>query len=359
MIRYWLALVFIIHGMIHLIGFVKAFDYARLSAFTTYISRAAGLAWLLVTLLFLVTAFLYVRSSNAWVYTGIMAVTISQVLILMAWRDARAGTIVNAILLLVILVTMAGQRFDRQTDSLFKEIEGSMANGSSTPTVSITDSLPAPVKRWLLQSKIVAKPRVHTMSLQQAGWMRLKASDTKWTRTSAEQHFNLQEPAFVWAVNMKMFGLLPVKGRDKFAEGKGEMRITLFGLFPIVKQSDEKITAGAMQRFLAEICWCPGAAISPYIQWEPIDDNRARARMTYRGVTVEVIFSFDSSGHVTEVNADRYMGGGSAATLEHWQVTCSDFRKEDGLPMRSTATWKLKEGDFSWYKLEIISIQYR
>jgi len=50
------------------------------------------------------------------------------------------------------------------------------------------------------------------------------------------------------------------------------------------------------------------------------------------------------------------MGGGGKGIKRHWNVTCSEFRETDGIPMKSVATWKLPEGDFSWYKFELVDI---
>ncbi|MHA4847347.1 DUF6920 family protein [Flavitalea antarctica] len=54
------------------------------------------------------------------------------------------------------------------------------------------------------------------------------------------------------------------------------------------------------------------------------------------------------------------LGGGKNATLEKWEVRSIEHAVLNGvrMPVKSEATWKLKAGDFTWYKLEITDVEY-
>ena len=82
--------------------------------------------------------------------------------------------------------------------------------------------------------------------------------------------------------------------------------------------------------------------------------------MTYNGVSGAVVFYFDKDGNMIRCTADRYKGGGKEATLEKWVVDSQKYAVMNGIkmPVQSAATQRLKEGDFTWYKLEITSIEY-
>jgi hypothetical protein len=97
----------IVHGLIHLLGFVKAFRLAPVNQLTQNISRPVGLVWLLVALLFMATAVLFYFAKDWWWIIGASAIIISQVLIAFFWRDAKYGTIANVILLLRIILAFA------------------------------------------------------------------------------------------------------------------------------------------------------------------------------------------------------------------------------------------------------------
>jgi hypothetical protein len=99
----WLAAcVLVVHGLIHMLGFAKAFGYAQLPALTQPISRAWGVLWLVAALLVLVAAGMLGLAHRRFWVVGAIAVVVSQVVIGSAWRDAWAGTIANALLLLLV-----------------------------------------------------------------------------------------------------------------------------------------------------------------------------------------------------------------------------------------------------------------
>lgn len=97
----------VIHGLIHLRGFVKAYDLASVEQLTEDISKTTGIFWLLASVLFLVTVFLYFTQNEIWWIVGSAAVIISQVLIILSWSDAKAGTIANIIIAIPIIMAVA------------------------------------------------------------------------------------------------------------------------------------------------------------------------------------------------------------------------------------------------------------
>ena len=98
------AIIFIIllHGLIHLMGFVKAFGLAEISELTLPISRGWGILWLIAALLLILSGFLFWINQSAWWVPAIAGVILSQVLVFTFWQDARFGSIPNLILLIVI-----------------------------------------------------------------------------------------------------------------------------------------------------------------------------------------------------------------------------------------------------------------
>lgn len=361
MARLILFIALLVHGLIHLTGFLKAFLPARLPQVIIVASKFEGLAWLSAGLLFLVSAFLYLSKNNSWWWIAAAGLIISQVLIVLFWKEARYGTIPNLFFLLVIFVQVAGFRFQQDTIALVRAMQP-RTDLRLYHILAKEDiaGLPEPVQRWLNHSGVIGKPVAHAVHLKQRGSMVLKRGDTNWVETQAEQFFNVDEPAFLWSVHMDMGGIIPVKGRDLFKDGKGRMQIRLFSIIDIVNQSDEKISEASLQRFLAEICWFPSAALSQYIQWSPIDGSSARATMTYKNVKADMVFRFSSEGRVVSCSGSRYKSGGPAGQREQWEVRNLAFgiRNEVEIPLRSEATWKLSDGDFTWYRLEVTAIEY-
>ncbi len=105
-----------------------------------------------------------------------------------------------------------------------------------------------------------------------------------------------------------------------------------------------------------EIIWFPSAAVAPYIRWEPLDDRRATATMSYDGVTASAIFTFDDGDRVVRIEARRSYGGG---TLEDWVIPITEWGDRGGItmPTRGSVTWKLAAGDFEYFRWEIDEVE--
>jgi hypothetical protein len=135
------------------------------------------------------------------------------------------------------------------------------------------------------------------------------------------------------------------------------MQIKLFGLIPMVNASGPNIDQGSLLRYLAEMIWFPSAALEPYIRWEAIDELHARASLDVGEQTVSGIFTFNTSGEVISFEALRYYDRKGGASLETWHIDIdpNSYREFNGfrIPAKSAVSWKLKEGDFLWLKLEI------
>ena len=101
--RWILAVLLAVHGLIHLMGFAKAFGYARLPQLTQPISHGMGLIWLLAAAPMVTSAVMAIASPRSLWIGGAIALVLSQAVILSAWRDAWAGTMVNAVLLLIVV----------------------------------------------------------------------------------------------------------------------------------------------------------------------------------------------------------------------------------------------------------------
>jgi len=92
-----------IHGLIHLMGFAKAFEFAELPQLTRPIPRPWGLLWLLSALLLMSTAAAVLFWPRGWWGLGVLALLASQGAIASSWRDAKFGTIPNLLLLAGVL----------------------------------------------------------------------------------------------------------------------------------------------------------------------------------------------------------------------------------------------------------------
>jgi hypothetical protein len=354
-------IIVLLHGLIHLLGFVKGFELRKIKELTIPISRPMGVVWLTATSLFLTYGVLHLlNSKNAWLI-GIIAVLISQALIVIFWKDAKFGTLPNIIILAVSIMSFGYYNFqniiqDETTKMLSKNV------GTENRIVSESDltNLPDPVKKWLKHCGTLGKPFISFGKVTQIAEMQMKPEQDNWMTATAIQYTTIDNPAFIWAVDVKMNSFLSFQGRDKFDDGKGEMLIKLNSLINIVHERGEKLDEGTLQRFLGEMVWFPSLALSPYITWEQIDENKAKATMTYKGNSGSGTFIFNSNGDVTKFSALRYKGNDVHAKRYDWEMKILDYKTFEGIkvPSKMTSTWKLDEKDWTWLKMEVTDIKY-
>ncbi len=356
-----ISTIIFLHGAIHLLGFVKAFELSYLPHFPGNVSKLSGLFWLLVTVLLCISGIGFIKMKSWWSWLAIISVIISSVLIITVWQDARFGSIANLIILIVAFLSLLAIRFNQKTEA---EISQIMEQNESRDKTVISEedisALPEPVKLWLKASGVIGQEKIQSVWLRQKAKIKMKPGQKKWKDATAEQYFSIQNPAFVWRVNMKIPPFIQITGRDKFTDGKGEMQIKMFSAINVVREKGPKMDEGTMQRFLGEIVWFPSAALSPYIRWEAKDNLSAKATINYRGTRATGIFYFNEKGDCIRYSASRFKENHRDAKRYEWVIDVKKHAVLNGvkIPVKMSATWKLDEGDWTWFVVEITHIRY-
>ena len=356
----FLIIVFL-HGLIHFLGFVKGFGLKEIKELTLHISKPMGVVWLTATILFLTFGLLHLSNSRYTWLIGFLAVLISQVLVIIFWKDAKFGTIPNIIILAVSIVLFGYYNFQKLVQ---QETTQLLSKNVSTENRIVGESdlsnLPEPVKKWLRNSGALGKSFISYGKVTQVAELQMKPGQENWLTATAIQYTTIDNPAFIWSVDVKMNSLLNFQGRDKYEDGKGEMLIKMNSLINVVNERGEKMDEGTLQRYLGEMVWFPSLALSPFITWEQIDDNTAKATMIYEGIMGSGTFHFNANGEVTKFSALRYNGNEPSAKRHEWIMNITDYKTFEGIkvPVKMTSTWKFDEGDWTWLKLEVTDIKY-
>jgi hypothetical protein len=175
------------HGLIHLLGAAKGFGLADVSQLTEPIGVLGGVLWLLAAVLVLIAAaFLATGAPTWWWAIALGAAAVSQVAIATSWNDARAGTIVN-----LILVLGAGYGFAAEGPSSFHaqyRERASQALSDVNPSAAVVDEadladLPKPLAAYIRRSGAVGQPRVVSFHADFHGRIR-SGPDAAWMRVS-------------------------------------------------------------------------------------------------------------------------------------------------------------------------------
>jgi hypothetical protein len=355
------SIIIFLHAFILLLGFLKAFEITYLPQFSGNISKISGLFWLFVTVLFFISGIGFIKKENWWSWLAIVSAIMSFVLIITVWKDAKFGIITNFIILIVAFVSIMTVSFNRKTEA---EIALIMEQTETIEKTTVSESeireLPESVQKWLKISGVVGREKIQSVWLKQNVRMKMKPGQKNWNDAVAEQYFTIRNPAFIWKVKMNMFSFISIAGRDKFEKGKGEMMIKMFSLFNLVNEKGLRMDEGTMQRFLGEIVWFPSAALSPHIQWEPIDNYSAKATMNYRGTKGSGTFTFNEKGDFIKYSTMRYKGNSTDSKRYEWVINANERTEFNGItiPAKMDATWVLDEGNWKWLEIEILDIKY-
>lgn len=359
--KYLFSTVVLVHGAIHLLGFVKGFKWAQIQNLSADISIISAIFWLVAFSLFAMSAIGFRLGKFFWHVFAVLAVTISSVLIVNSWGDAKFGMIPNVIIIVAVALSLSSCSMNKMITSETQEIL-SVRHPSDSHIITDADvkELPAPVYKWIQNTGMLGKPTIQSAYIKQNALMKMNPQQKDWKSAKAEQYTTMPVPAFIWTVKMDMAPFIKVKGRDKFVNGKGEMLIKINSLINVVNEKGERMDEGTLQRYLGELVWFPSLALSPYITWEAIDDYSAKATMKYKGTNGSGTFYFNEMGDFTKFVALRFKGNKEDAKRYPWVLTVDDYAEFEGIkvPSKMKATWKLDEGDWTWLDLEITTIKY-
>jgi len=359
---YWVLIILILlHGIIHLFGFLKAFDIVEFENISKAVSKGFGVVWLLASVSFVTTAIMLILDSDNWWIVCLLAVIISQFLIISYWADTKFASVINIALLIPIFVTYSTQSFKTMIED---EIKSMYTRQSHSKFDSFSQdkftALPPPVRNWLENSGAMSKGNIDNIYLEQEIKLKMNPEQKDWSVAKSEQYFTIYPPSFNWSIDLSMYGFLNLVGRDKFENGKGEMLIKLLSLIPVADaKNNSKIDQAALQRYLAEIVWFPTAALSNYIEWKSINETSAKATMNYKGTEGSGVFYFDESGDFVRFVADRFKDVEDKEPKK-WTVIANKIESRNGIriPTECEAKWELDTGDWTWLWLKINHIEY-
>lgn len=360
--RLLLAAFLVLHGLIHLMGFAKAFGYAQLPQLVLPISRMMGALWLTAALLLLAAAVALFAAPRFFWALGALGLLASQIVIISAWSDARYGAALNLIALIAVLYGA----FAWGPFGLRAEYQRLVRAGLArlTPAAPITDAdlaaLPEPVARYLRLVGVVGRPRIHGLRVRLTGRIRA-AADAPWMPFTAEQHSFFAPPRrFFWMEATR--ARLPIDGLHVYDEGGASMRVKLLSLIPVVDQSGPAMTAAETVTLLNDMCvFAPAALIDPAIRWRQIDPHSVEATYTHGPHTVRAVLFFDDAGALINFwSDDRPALAPDGVTLlpQRWSTPIGEYRVQGPyrLASRGEARYAAPTGDYAYIEFDGLEV---
>lgn len=99
------VLLLLLHGFLHLIGFLEAWFQIDIEGLSLPISKPMGLLWLFTAIVFMLTSVFYALGKEWWWIIGLAAVIVSQILIIQYWQDAKYATFLNVVIFVVSTIS--------------------------------------------------------------------------------------------------------------------------------------------------------------------------------------------------------------------------------------------------------------
>lgn len=355
--RYLFAILILIHAGIHLLGTAKAFGWLEVNALSQPIPRPVGIVWFCAAAVLALAAALYFLSIPMWWIPALAGAFLSQILIVTHWSDARFGTVLNVVVVLVAIVGLGSWYFGNRNVDYVEKFTAHIAKlpAKNSPSVVKLETLPPPVQKWLNYAGANGDgPSM--VRMKQKGEMRMKPSNA-WMEFDAEQWISTNSPEFLWTVSAGHGKFMGFCGRDRLINNEGHMKIAVYGLIPVVNTDagDDDITRGTAMRYLAEMAWAPHAARSSFVSWSALSESQFRGTLTLGSEEVSGDFAIDAQGRIIRFIGRRYYQDGDS--MEMWRIDMdpASYRSFQGvrIPTEALITWELPEGDFSWYRVVV------
>lgn len=355
-----LAIIIAIHGLIHFMGFIKAFRLAEISQLNKSISQSAGILWLIAGILFISVALLIFLGKDWWWIAAVPAIILSQVLIISVWQDARFGTIANVIIAIAAILAFGSWNFHRGFE---KDYHEGLARTGSLSTSILTEAdiqhMPAPVQRYIRYTGSLGHEKVNNIRLCFNGQMRDRGLD--WFELQSVQYNFFDTPTRLFYMTGKMKGLM-VPGYHAYKNGNASMQVKLFGLLPVVDSKEGDLNQAETVTFLNDMClMAPATLIDKRIKWEEIDSLSSKAIFTCNGITVSAILYFNDQGQLVNfISDDRFAISGKKSSRQRFSTPVHEYKSINGINVCSNAdvVWHYPEGEFVYGKFKLRSIEY-
>ncbi len=358
-----LSILLLVHGLIHVLGFAKAFRPADVGQLSQPLSRLAGVFWLLAMLLFLFSALLLLTDNRSWWIAALAAVVLSQVLIVLSWNDAKFGTVVNAIVLLPLVASLMTALPSSYPNRYRAEVERRLRAERISGVLQEAEiqHLPGIVQKYLRYTGALGKPKVQNFRVEWQGMMK-RSLTSDWMAIRARQYNFLDDPARIFFIESKLYGI-PFDGLHLYIGDSATMQIKVASLLEVVDARGDLMTRGETVTLFNDICvLAPAALVDQPIKWESIDSLTVKATYTNGKNTITAVLSFDPDGSLISFRSDdRYLSADGKDYQRHpWSTPVKGYKELGGrkVPTFAEALWHLPEGDFPYARYTLAEIEY-
>ncbi|MEQ9378217.1 MAG: hypothetical protein RIG68_23705 [Imperialibacter sp.] len=355
--RYFLAIIILLHGAIHLAGF-----RVNTPAVSSNFVKSPGVFWLAVAVMWSVTSGLLFSNWRYWWVFGMTSVFFSQILTFKYWKDAKYGTIVNVVILPWLFVSLAASNYE---DQYKRDIKEGMASLTPAPqeTLSNTDieGLPLPVQKYIRYSGAIGKPKVTHFKVAFEGVLR--ESDTAdWMSFHSEQTNFMNTPTRLFFLNATMKHL-PVAGYHRYTNGEAFMDIRLISMIRVAYETGREMGVSETVTFFNDMCvMAPATLIDSRVKWLAVRGNHVQASFTTDDITVSAWLYFNEDGQLINFISDDRYAREEDGSMERrqWSTPLKDYQDFNGhrVAAYADAVYQYPNKEFCYGNFRTINVEY-
>jgi hypothetical protein len=362
MIKYFFIAITFIHGLIHFLGFAKAFGYINASKLTGEIPQSLGIFWFGAGVLFVICSILLLLKKDIWIWFALVAISFSQILIIYSWQDAMFGTIPNFVILIVAIFSLFRIKFKNEYK---REVKIGLNQTQNAPNNLLTlddiKDLPELVQKYIQYVGCIGKPIVSNFKVNFDGKIRSHEKPV-WMPLTSEQYNFIPMPTRLFYLDAVM-NYLPVAGFHCFKNGKAFMDIRLLSMFKVQYQSGNVMDVSETVTIFNDMCvMAPAALIDKRIRWLKVDGNTVKASFTNNNITISAWLYFNDNGELVNfVSQDRsaLLANGKTTKLQ-WSTPMRNYKIIDGFNLASyaEAIYRYPDGEFVYATFSLKHITY-
>lgn len=368
-VRWGVVVLLVAHGLIHLLGVAKGMGWARLEQLREPISPVTGVGWAVAAALVLSTGVMIaVRAPNWWWAVSAAAAVVSQSVIVASWSDAKAGTVVNVVLVLAAIVGFAASGPSSYSAQWADRVDAALAAAPTAAGV-VTEAdlapLPAPLAAYLRRSGAVGKPPVRHFYATLHGRIR-SGPRSEWMPFTARQLNTFgANPQRLFYMDATKSGL-PVTVFHDYHDASATMQGKALFLVPVLDASGPQMDQGETVTVFNDMAvFAPSALLDAQLVWQQLDPHRVQGVFTNGDQTVRAELVFSPTGDLIDFISDDRLAAssdGKSFTAQRWNTPISDFGDVDGrrVAVAGKGQWQAPEpdGHFTYIELNVDRITY-
>lgn len=200
----------------------------------------------------------------------------------------------------LLLLAIFRSQHNRHIEKQWRRLD--VASSEKTFDPKILTGLPAPAVRYFMRALTPGEPLASTVRLRMIGKFHGLETDKSFplivSQLLTPQH------GFVWEARIRT-GIGFVTASDYYVDGNRRTRSHFLGLVPTLPDiTPTKYIAPetSIERMAMDTIFCPASLLpQPGVQWQAVDSDHARVRLTIHKTFISMLLQIDYEGRLTKL----------------------------------------------------------